>query len=138
MRWHAVAKGEGGQRALLLAVAALGAMAMWLMIAGESSAAQSRPCGIVSGSGTNSDSKWRVTITKGSPSCHAVRAIARKYGNPKSVHYSCPEKSHLCAYGVYAEGWRCTGLFQGIFGCWHGGDAMGQNAREKFRGALVY
>lgn len=138
MRWHAIAKGEGGQRALLLAVAALGAMAMWLMIAGESSAAQSRHCGIVSGSGANSKSKWRVTITKGSPSCRAVRAIAREYGNPKSVHYSCPEKTHICAYGVYAKGWRCTGLFQGTFGCWHGGDAKGRNASEKFRGTLVY
>ncbi len=137
MRWHAIAKGEGGQRALLLAVAALGAMAMWLMIASESSAAQSQPCGIVSGSGANSKSKWRVTITKGSPSCHSVRAIAREYGNPKSVHYSCPERSHLCAYGVYTKGWRCTGLFQGTFGCWHGGDAKGRNARESFRGALV-
>ncbi len=137
MRWHLIGKGESGHRALFLAVAALGAMATWLMLAGVSSAAQPRPCGIVSGSGVNSKSKWRVTITKGSPSCRAVRAIAREYGNPKSVRYSCPEKSHLCTYGVYTEGWRCTGLFQGNFGCWRGGDAKGRNARESFRGASV-
>jgi hypothetical protein len=96
--------------ARLSAMIVVGAVVVGLATGGKASAAVNRSCGTVSES---AHVKWRVTITKGSPSCEAVRAIARRYGHPKAVHYNCPQKSHVCQYGVFPEGWRCTGLFQG-------------------------
>lgn len=84
------------------------------------------------------DARARLTITKGSPSCNEVRAIAKQYGHPREVRSYCHPSVHICEYGVYPKGWRCTGLFQGTFGCWLGGDARGRGARASFSGKLVY
>jgi hypothetical protein len=111
------------------------ALAVALATGGKSSAAVSRSCGTVSES---AHVTWRVTITKGSPSCSTVRAIAKRYGHPKAVRFYCPQKNHICEYRVYPEGWRCTGQFQGGYGCWLGGDARGKNARASFSGVWVY
>ncbi len=124
MEWYA------RTMALILAVG-LATMAVGLPGA---EATPTRSCGTVKASG----SEYGLTITKGSPGCKQVRAVGKNYGHPKSTHYSCPERSHICAYGVYQGGWRCTGLFQGTYGCWLGGNAKGRHASASFQGALTY
>lgn len=109
--------------------------ALALLAVPGTSAASSGSCGTVTG---YEQAQWRLTAKKGSPSCATVRAIAKEYGHPKAVRYSCSPHAHLCMYGVYADGWRCTGLFQGNFSCWLGGNAEGKNARQSFWGASVY
>jgi hypothetical protein len=87
---------------------------------------------------TKDQVSYRLKITAGSPGCESVRRVAKRYGHPDSVHYNCANHSHGCMYGVYPRGWRCTGLFQGTFGCWLGGNDRGENAEAAFSGALVY
>jgi hypothetical protein len=64
--------------------------------------------------------------------------IAKDYDHPKEAKGYCHPVDHLCEYGVYPRGWRCTGLFQGNFGCWLGGDVRGRGARASFGATLVY
>ncbi len=87
---------------------------------------------------TSEQAKYQLTIKKGSPSCATLRGVVKEYGDPKAVRYSCAQRVHICMYGVYADGWRCTGLFQGTFGCWLGGNAKGKNPRQSFSATPVY
>lgn len=98
-------------------------------------AAATGSCGTVR---TQDQASYRLEVTKGSPSCKEVRRVVKRYGHPISVHYNCANHSHLCMYGIYPGGWRCTGLFQGEFGCWLGGNNRGDNAEAMFSGVLVY
>jgi hypothetical protein len=68
---------------------------------------------------------YKLRIVKGSPSCGTVRRIAKKYGHPtsKKPRFYCGQKSYECEYSIYPEGWRCGGLFQGTFQCWHGANS---------------
>lgn len=81
-----------------------------------------RSCGsvVVQGSLT-----YQLSIEKGSPSCGTVRRIAKKYGHPtsKKPRFYCSQKSYACEYSIYPQGWRCGGLFQGTFQCWHGANS---------------
>lgn len=87
--------------------------------------AASRSCGsvLVQGSLT-----YELTVTGGSPSCATVRRIAKMYGHPtgKRPHFYCGREAYECEYSTYPEGWRCGGLFQGHFQCWHGADYPGR------------
>jgi hypothetical protein len=93
-----------------------------------------RSCGAVS---VPDAGRYKLTIIKGSPSCRAVRRVAKEWPHPLKVAASCHPVAHECEYGVYRGGWRCTGLFQGNFGCWLGGDSKGQNSRASFGAAPV-
>lgn len=99
--------------------------------------AADRACGTVSGTGVNRSATWRVIVTSGSTTCQTARGIARKYGNPNSTGYNCASHAHVCFYAAYGNGWRCTGLFQGTFGCWLGGDTRGHGSRATFTGLLL-
>jgi hypothetical protein len=126
-------KGRSAKMKVTLGIAAIASLA--LLAAVSPSAASASGCGTVT---TVDHVKYRVTSTKGSPSCSVVRGVVKEYGHPKAVRSTCHPASHLCMYGVYANGWRCTGLFQGNFGCWLGGDAKGNNARQSFSAKNVY
>jgi hypothetical protein len=69
---------------------------------------------------------YKLSVEKGSPSCGTVRRIAKKYGHPtgKKPRFYCSQKSYECEYSIYPQGWRCGGLFQGTFQCWHGANAL--------------
>lgn len=69
---------------------------------------------------------YKLSVDKGSPSCATVRRIARKYGHPisKKPRFYCASKGYECEYSIYPDGWRCGGLFQGTFQCWHGANSL--------------
>jgi hypothetical protein len=119
----------------LLALGAAAGLILALTGLTATPASAARSCGVVA---TRDQVSYRVEITTGSPSCGAVRRVVRRYGHPTAVRYNCANHSHLCMYGVYPRGWRCTGLFQGNFACWLGGNNRGENAQAAFSGALVY
>ena len=91
------------------------------------------PCGSVVVQGVMT---YKLSIEKGSPSCGTVRRIAKKYGHPisKKPRFFCGNKSYECEYSIYPEGWRCGGLFQGTFQCWHGSNSP-VRASEVFAGS---
>ena len=99
-------------------------------------AVSGRSCGTVT---TQSSVKYRLKITKGSPSCKSVRQIAKRYGHPKSKHprFYCGKEAYECEYSIYPRGWRCGGLFQGSFLCWHGANNP-RRAGQEFAGTNVY
>jgi hypothetical protein len=78
---------------------------------------------------------YQLSVEKGSPSCGTVRRIAKKYGHPtsKKPKFFCGHKIYECEYSTYPEGWRCGGLFQGTFQCWHGANSPAR-ADEGFNG----
>jgi hypothetical protein len=78
---------------------------------------------------------YKLTVEKGSPSCGTVRRIAKRYGYPtsKKPKFYCGQKAYACEYSIYPEGWRCGGLFQGTFQCWHGANSPAR-AKEAFDG----
>lgn len=82
--------------------------------------------------------RYRLTITRGTPSCEAVRRIAQRYGHPKGKNprFFCSSHAYECEYSIYPSGWRCGGLFQGYFQCWHGADSP-LKASEVFQGSEV-
>jgi hypothetical protein len=97
------------------------------LIAGAASAGirlkrDGRSCGSVA---VERNMTYDLEVIKGSPSCSTVRRIAKRYGHPisKKPKYDCGTKAYECEYSVYPEGWRCGGLFQGNFQCWHGSDS---------------
>jgi hypothetical protein len=110
------------------------ALVVLVVAPGGASAGGSRSCRTVSIGHGNAVS---VSALKGRVSCATARSIAGSYDHPKALRSSCHPSAHACEYGVYAEGWRCTGLFQGNFGCWLGGDAKGRGARASFAGMIV-
>ena len=118
---------------LLFAASAL--LAFGLLHAGDARSAATQSCGTVR---IAKGEKARLTITSGSPSCKEVRMIAKDYDHPKEAKAYCHPVDHLCEYGVYPRGWRCTGLFQGNYGCWLGGDVRGRGARASFGATLIY
>ncbi len=79
---------------------------------------------------------YELSVEKGSPACGTVRRIAKKYGHPisKKPRFFCGNKSYACEYSIYPEGWRCGGLFQGTFQCWHGANSP-VRASEVFAGS---
>lgn len=78
---------------------------------------------------------YKLSVYRGSPSCGTVRRIARKYGHPtsKKPRFYCANKGYECEYSIYPDGWRCGGLFQGNFQCWHGANSP-LRANEVFYG----
>jgi hypothetical protein len=104
------------------------------LAAGGASAAGSGSCGTVDLGHGNA---VRVSALKGQVSCATARSVSASYECPKAVRSCCHPSAHACEYGVYAEGWRCTGLFQGYFGCWLGGDVKGKGSRASFSGNIV-
>jgi hypothetical protein len=92
-----------------------------------------RSCGSVVVQGTIT---YKLTVEKGSPSCATVRKIAKKYGHPisKKPRFYCGHQAYECEYSIYPEGWRCGGLFQGNWQCWHGANSPAR-AEEVFDGS---
>lgn len=92
-----------------------------------------RSCGsvVVQGAVT-----YRLSVEKGYSACGTVRRIAEKYGHPISgkPRFFCGNTSYECEYSIYPEGWRCGGLFQGTFQCWHGANSP-VRASEVFAGS---
>jgi hypothetical protein len=96
-------------------VGVAGALASAMLIAlvlaaAGASAGGSGSCGTVALGHGNA---VRVSALKGQVSCATARSIAGSYEDPRAVRSSCHPSAHACEYGVYAAGWRCTGLFQG-------------------------
>lgn len=89
-----------------------------------------RSCGSVV---VQRSSSYELSVVKGSPPCSTVRRIARNYGHPtsKKPRFYCARKIYGCEYSTYQYGWRCGGLFQGTFQCWHGADSPAR-ASEAF------
>jgi hypothetical protein len=97
-------------------------IALVLLQGGGVASAASRSCGTVLVQGSLT---YELTVTKGSPSCPTVRRIAKRYGHPisKKPRFYCGKEAYECEYSTYPAGWRCGGLFQGHFQCWHGANS---------------
>jgi hypothetical protein len=128
----------------LVGLVACGLVAMPSLVSSASAAAPRSPsaseekasgsCGTVP---VDHGDAVKVSGLKGQASCSSARSIAKTYGHPKAVKTSCHPSGRECEYGVYAEAWRCTGIFQGGFYCWLGGDAKGRGARASFYGLII-
>ena len=100
----------------------------------EQAASKGQSCGTVTDRYRPQQS-YHLKIIKGHPSCKEVRKLAKRYSHPDEVRKPCPARA--CWVSIYPDHWKCSGFFQGFFGCWHGGRDV-EHADEVFQGELAY